>query len=152
MEVVFWIDAANAPYVITKPLHHTQKLLREEADGKIFSIRVILNFELERELLGFGAKMRVLGPRILVKQMKAQLLKTLANYNMDNATLWADNLNSHGTISESDTATGIFTTPTSSRRCNNFGGKESVATGILKASSRLACALKTTAASRPARS
>ena len=80
--VIFWIDNANAPYVITKPLHHTQRLLSEEADGKIFSIKVILNFELERELLGFGAKMRVLGPRILVKQIKAQLAKTLAHYDL----------------------------------------------------------------------
>src|SRR3569833_2194902 len=24
-EVVFWIDNANAPYIITKPIHHTQK-------------------------------------------------------------------------------------------------------------------------------
>lgn len=79
-EVVFWIDNDNAPYVITKPLHHTQKLLHDDVDGKIFSIKVILNFELERELLGFGAKMRVLGPRILVKQMKAQLQKTLDRY------------------------------------------------------------------------
>lgn len=83
-EVVFWIDAANAPYVITKPLHHTQKLLSEDETGKIFSIRVILNFELERELLGFGAKMRVLGPRILVKQIKEQLTKTIENYGSDN--------------------------------------------------------------------
>jgi len=81
-EVVFWIDNANAPYVITKPLHHTQKLLSEEADGKIFSIRVILNFELERELLGFGPKMRVLGPRILVKQIKAQLRKMMERYEV----------------------------------------------------------------------
>ncbi|PJJ83401.1 helix-turn-helix transcriptional regulator [Mucilaginibacter auburnensis] len=80
VEVVFWIDSANAPYVITKPLHHTQKLLSEDATGKIFSIRVIMNFELERELLGFGAKLRVLGPRILVKQIKDQLKKTLGQY------------------------------------------------------------------------
>eukprot|EP01037_Dinobryon_pediforme_P007432 gene7432-7496_t len=80
-EVIFWIDAANAPYVLTKPLHHTQKLLSEDATGKIFSIRVIMNFELERELLGFGAKMRVLGPRLLVKQIKAQLNKTLEHYS-----------------------------------------------------------------------
>jgi predicted DNA-binding transcriptional regulator YafY len=80
--VVFWIDAANAPYVVTKPLHHTQKLLSEDETGKIFSVRVILNFELERELLGFGAKIRVLGPRILVRQMKAQLQKTLNHYNL----------------------------------------------------------------------
>jgi predicted DNA-binding transcriptional regulator YafY len=81
-EVVFWIDSANAPYVITKPLHHTQKLLSEDETGKIFSIKVILNFELERELLGFGPKLRVLGPRLLVKQVKEQLHKTLANYKL----------------------------------------------------------------------
>jgi predicted DNA-binding transcriptional regulator YafY len=79
-EVVFWVDSKNAPYVITKPLHHTQKLLSEDETGKIFSIRVILNFELERELLGFGSKLKVLGPRILVKQIKDQLKKTLDRY------------------------------------------------------------------------
>lgn len=79
-EVIFWIDNDNAPYIITKPLHHTQKLLGAEADGQIFSIHVILNFELERELLGFGAKIRVLAPRILVKQITAQLNKTLERY------------------------------------------------------------------------
>jgi len=36
--VVFLIDNDNAPYVITKPLRHTQKLLKEEKDGKLFSI------------------------------------------------------------------------------------------------------------------
>jgi predicted DNA-binding transcriptional regulator YafY len=79
-EVVFWVDKANAPYVITKPIHHTQKILSEDETGKIFSIRVIMNFELERELLGFGAKLRVLGPRILVRQIKDQLKKTLERY------------------------------------------------------------------------
>jgi len=82
-EVVFWIDNKNAPYVITKPLHHTQKLLSEEADGKIFSIKVILNFELERELLGFGSKIKVLGPRLLVKQIKSQLGLALEGYKTE---------------------------------------------------------------------
>ena len=79
-EVVFWIDNTNAPYVITKPLHHTQKLLSEEVDGKVFSIKVILNFELERELMGFGPKLKVLGPRVLVKNIKGQLKRALENY------------------------------------------------------------------------
>ncbi|MBS1529371.1 MAG: WYL domain-containing protein [Bacteroidetes bacterium] len=81
-EVVFWIDNTHAPYIITKPIHHTQKLLKTEQDGMIFSIRVVLNFELERELLGFGSKIKVLGPRILVKQIKEQLRKTLENYRL----------------------------------------------------------------------
>jgi predicted DNA-binding transcriptional regulator YafY len=72
-EVVFWIDSLNAPYVITKPLHHTQQIVQKEAEGTVFSIRVILNFELERELLGFGAKMKVLAPPALVKRMEEQV-------------------------------------------------------------------------------
>lgn len=76
------MDNDNAPYVINKPLHHTQKLFSEEWGGKIFSINVIVNFELERELLEFGAKMRMLAPRIMVKQIKAQLNKTLGRYKV----------------------------------------------------------------------
>jgi len=82
-EVVFWVEKANAPYVVTKPLHHTQKVLREDGMGTIFSIRVVMNFELERELLGFGSKLRVLGPRLLVKQIKEQLFKTLEGYKIE---------------------------------------------------------------------
>ncbi|HVS90843.1 MAG TPA: WYL domain-containing protein [Mucilaginibacter sp.] len=82
-EVVFWINNADAPYIITKPIHHTQKLLKTEHDGMIFSIRVILNFELERELLGFGPKIKVLGPRILVRNIKDQLRKSLDAYKID---------------------------------------------------------------------
>ena len=81
VEVVFWIDHENAPYITTKPLHHSQKLLREDDSGKTFSIKVILNFELERELLGFGSKMKILGPRLLVKQIKDQLNKSLGHYS-----------------------------------------------------------------------
>lgn len=80
-EVVFWIDDRNAPYIVTKPLHHTQRLLGEEDNGKVFSIKVVLNFELERELLGFGSKIKVLRPRILVKQMKQQLQKAIDHYS-----------------------------------------------------------------------
>lgn len=79
-EVIFRMKHEDAPYVITKPLHATQKLLSEDADGKIFSIRVVLNFELERELLGFGARIQIFGPRILRKRMVEQLREALGYY------------------------------------------------------------------------
>jgi predicted DNA-binding transcriptional regulator YafY len=82
-EVVFWIDNANAPYIITKPVHHTQTLLSEDESGKTFSIRVIPNFELERELLGFGSKIKVLAPRQLVKQIKAELARAMDRYHQN---------------------------------------------------------------------
>ncbi|WP_256010204.1 helix-turn-helix transcriptional regulator [Desertivirga xinjiangensis] len=79
-EVVFQIDHKNAPYVITKPLHHTQKLIDKNPEGKVFSIRVILNYELERELLGFGCRIKVLRPRILVKRIQENLAEALECY------------------------------------------------------------------------
>ncbi len=80
-EVILWTDLATAPYLITKPLHASQKILHEQNDGKVFSIRVVLNFELEREILGFGSKMKVLGPRILQKRIREQVEATYRHYS-----------------------------------------------------------------------
>eukprot|EP01132_Coremiostelium_polycephalum_P011667 gene11667-14286_t len=52
--VILRIDKYNAPYILTKPLHHSQQILKEDELGLIIRIDVILNFELEREILGFG--------------------------------------------------------------------------------------------------
>ena len=80
-EIVFRMKHEDAPYLITKPLHATQKIVSEDADGKIFSIRVVLNFELEREILGFGSRIQILGPRILRKRIVDQLREALNFYN-----------------------------------------------------------------------
>ena len=73
--VRFWVDAGNAPYVETKPLHHSQQVITRNDDGSIiFEIKVQLNFELERELLGFGASLKVLAPEKLRKKI-IQIIK-----------------------------------------------------------------------------
>jgi len=35
------INKANAPYVKTKPFHHSQQILKEDEEGMIFSINVV---------------------------------------------------------------------------------------------------------------
>jgi len=79
-KVLLWIDKAHAPYVLTKPLHNSQTVIKEVADGTIFRIDVVLNFELEREILGFGEFMKVLSPRILVSRINKRLEKAGRNY------------------------------------------------------------------------
>lgn len=81
LPIVFKLDKFNTPYVITKPIHKSQKILKEENDGTIFSINVVWNFELEREILGFGESIEILAPRNLRKKIKARLNLTLAKYN-----------------------------------------------------------------------
>jgi predicted DNA-binding transcriptional regulator YafY len=72
-KVILKVNKANAPYVLTKPLHPSQTVLEETADGIIIRIDVVLNFELEREILGFGECMQVLAPRLLASKIKKRL-------------------------------------------------------------------------------
>lgn len=81
IEVTFMIDHANAPYVITKPIHHSQKIIEKVDEGIVFSIYVQLNFELERELLGFGDKIKVLSPKRLQTRIKQVLQNTVDGYH-----------------------------------------------------------------------
>ncbi len=76
-----FVDRSNAPYVLTKPLHHSQILEKKVKDGIIISIRVQLNFELEREILGFGDSMKVLSPEVLVTRINKKLRLAVRNYN-----------------------------------------------------------------------
>jgi predicted DNA-binding transcriptional regulator YafY len=81
VEVIFWVSNEHAPYILTKPIHHTQKILKTEENGLRISLRVIHNLELERELLGFGSHIKVIGPRRLKSKMIQVLKETMARYD-----------------------------------------------------------------------
>lgn len=85
-KVVLFVDRYNAPYVLTKPLHHSQKLIREDETGIIIQIEVVLNFELEREILGFGECVKVLAPRNLAIRIKERLCKAMEGYEREGET------------------------------------------------------------------
>jgi hypothetical protein len=82
--VVFRVDRKNAPYVKTKPLHSSQLFLKQEGDWFIFSIEVVLNFELEKELLSFGETLQVLGPRRLRGRMRSRIKLAAELYKSPN--------------------------------------------------------------------
>jgi WYL domain len=78
--IVFRVDKFNAPYIITKPLHPSQIHIKQEGDWSLFSINVVVNFELEKELLAFGETIEVLGPRRLRGRIKSRLQKAAQLY------------------------------------------------------------------------
>jgi hypothetical protein len=82
-KVVLFVDKYNAPYVLTKPIHHSQKILKEDETGIIIRIDVVLNFELEREILGFGECIKVLAPQTLATKMRQRLKKAMQHYEPD---------------------------------------------------------------------
>ena len=79
--VTFIATADEAPYIRTKPLHQSQKVLETQIDGSVlFCIDVILNHELERDLLGYGEGITVLSPERLVVKLQKRILGSLENY------------------------------------------------------------------------
>lgn len=80
--VLFWADHHQAPYIKTKPLHHTQEIIETTKEGVLFSIKVIPNLELERELLGFGEGLRVTSPSSLVRKLKKRTEKMYQTYTL----------------------------------------------------------------------
>jgi len=86
-KIVLKFNARNAPYVLTKPLHTTQEILRNDENGLIIRIDVIPNFELEREILGFGENIEVLAPRNLKKIINKRIKKSNELYESKNPEL-----------------------------------------------------------------
>lgn len=69
-KVIFEVESDHADYVKTKPLHHSQEVLTINDAYTTFSIMVIMNFELQKELLSFGEYLKVVAPRHLVKMIQ----------------------------------------------------------------------------------
>lgn len=63
-------SASRAPYVATKPIHHSQKILAQLENGKlIVQLTVIPNLELESLILSFGCDVKVLQPKSLMDKI-----------------------------------------------------------------------------------
>ncbi|MCB0699068.1 MAG: WYL domain-containing protein, partial [Chitinophagaceae bacterium] len=78
--VTLFVTDMHAPYVETKPLHHSQVVVHREKEGIIVQIKVQLNFELEKEILGFGDGMIVLGPKKLRERIQGRMKGAIKMY------------------------------------------------------------------------
>ena len=64
-------------------MHPSQELRKQDDSGIIINICVVINFELEREILGFGERMKILSPRRLKQRLVNRLNGSLALYEND---------------------------------------------------------------------
>ena len=82
--VILWVSENQAPYVETKPFHHTQEIEKENVDGsKIFRLRIIINYELERKILGYGPHIKVIEPKHLKQRIANELILAAERYRVD---------------------------------------------------------------------
>ncbi len=92
-DVVFWVSNKSKDYVLTKPIHGSQVLIRGCQDevlraqypklieGSYFRIKCKENYELIRELMSFGAELIVIAPATIVTKIEDRLKSMLYNYS-----------------------------------------------------------------------
>ena len=77
-DVLLWVANRDYPYLETNPIHPSQQYVRDENDGKVISLHVILNYELEMRIFAYGDRMKVLAPesfRLAMNERIASLAK-----------------------------------------------------------------------------
>ena len=79
-KVVIRVSNDQYPYIETKPLHGTQRVVSREDDYTVIQIEVIINTELKQLLLSQGSHVTVISPEALREEIKADLMKNLEKY------------------------------------------------------------------------
>lgn len=78
-EIVLKFSPEVAPYVITKPIHPSQKH-KNDPTGLEVKIKVITNFELERLILSFGEQVKVISPQDFKERISERLKSAVRLY------------------------------------------------------------------------
>lgn len=80
-KVVIKVDEEQLPYMISKPIHGSQKIKRNNEGVALVELKLQLNFELEALLLSFGEKIEVIEPEKLKSSIKKRIKTLNQKYN-----------------------------------------------------------------------
>ena len=79
--ITFWTSPTTRRYIETKPLHPSQKLLKENADGScVFQIDVVINREMFSVFMSYGNGLRILSPEKAANYLKEILVDAVKGY------------------------------------------------------------------------
>lgn len=78
----FWASAEQSQYIKTKPIHRSQKLIKENPeDGScIFRIDVVINVEMYSVFMSYGPGVRIISPHYAACCMREKLQEAAALY------------------------------------------------------------------------
>ena len=92
-EIILWVSDKSKDYVLTKPIHGSQILIRGNQEnilrtqypkligGCYFKIKCKENYELLRELISLGPELIVIAPTTFVAKIEHRLKTMLNNYS-----------------------------------------------------------------------
>lgn len=80
-KIVLQINKKLWPYIETKPLHGSQKLVKKTNEYTVISLVVHINYELQALLFSLGEKLKVMEPAGLAKEIKLKAKQLIKNYS-----------------------------------------------------------------------
>lgn len=79
-KIVLQINKELWPYVETKPLHGSQKLIKKTKEFTVISLVVHINYELKSLLFSLGENIRVIEPGVLANEIIQKAKQMIKNY------------------------------------------------------------------------
>ena len=79
IRVLLQFSKKQYPYIVSKPLHHSQEIV--DAENSILAVEVRPTYEFTQLILSFGFDVKVLGPEPFKQEILANLRRNLQNYN-----------------------------------------------------------------------
>lgn len=80
-KIVIEVSARQSEYVISQPLHSSQKEVSRNNKYVTFELKVVPTYELEQLILGMGNEVLVIAPESLRNSVKLKLTKLIEKYN-----------------------------------------------------------------------
>lgn len=79
-KIELFVSKERAPYIITKPIHSSQEIIKESAEGMVIRLHLAVNKELVSEVLSFGKDVKVIKPQTLAEIVKESLIQAMKSY------------------------------------------------------------------------
>lgn len=72
--VLLWVDVKTAPYLETRPIHHSQRVELSNPTGTVFKYQLIPNYEFTAEVLRLGDAAKLISPDTLRKTITKRVV------------------------------------------------------------------------------
>ena len=73
-------DLEQGNYVESLPLHHSQRVLKEENGRTLFSYFLVATYDFKQEILSYGKRVEVLSPSTLRAEIEKELYGAAKQY------------------------------------------------------------------------
>lgn len=71
---------SQANYILSQPLHPSQKVIEEKSKSITIELKVMISYELKSQILSYGNSVQVLSPKSLRQEIVEELKNSLSNY------------------------------------------------------------------------